>query len=298
MKTFFDHTWRVIVGTIALYIIWIVSMTLSESIIPSGLKTPDAPEALSAAMLFIVCFLHVLVLYIFVRNSRWYGIRLSLTVFFLVFIIQFFLSIIEAIWFNNSLNLPVSGQKFILLSGFLMSLAFSPLFVWISGKMKSKGEKEIPGIDWFKFLSMESGIKITILIVIVYPMLYNLAGYFIAWQFESVRLFYTESSNIEPFGAMLFENIRSGLYFFQIPRGLIWVLLALPVYYSVNGTYIRKGIIIGLLFATLMNAQHLLPNPYFPAEVSLAHFIETYISNFIWGFSIAWMLNWHPKGEE
>ena len=295
MKTFFDHTWRVIVGTIALYIIWIVSMTLSESIIPSGLKTPDAPEALSAAMLFIVCFLHVLVLYIFARNSRWHGIRLSLTVFFLVFIIQFFLSIIEAIWFNNSLNLPVSGQKFLLLSGFLMSIVFSPLFIWISGKMKSKGEKEIPGIDWFELLSMESGIKITILIVIVYPMLYNLAGYFIAWQFESVRLFYTESRDIEPFGTMLIENIRSGLYFFQIPRGLIWVLLALPVYYSIQGSYVRKGIIIGLVFATLMNAQHLLPNPYFPSEVSFAHFIETYLSNFIWGFSIAWLLNWKPK---
>src|SRR5210317_2449680 len=135
MKTFFDHSWRVIVGTITLYIIWIFSMTLSESIIPSGFKTPDAPEALSAAMLFIVCFLHVLVLYIFVRNSGWYGIKISLSLFLLVFTIQFFLSIIEAIWFNNSLNMPFSGQKFLMLSGFLMSLAFSPLFVWISGKM-------------------------------------------------------------------------------------------------------------------------------------------------------------------
>ena len=295
MKTFFDHTWRVIVATIALYIIWVFSMTITESIIPSGLKMPDAPEALSAAMLFVVCFLHVLVLYIFVRNSQWYGINLTITVFFLVYIIQFFLSIIEAIWFNNSLNMPISGQKYILLSGFFMSIAFSPLFIWISGKMKANRDKEIPGINWFELLSLESGIKIIILIVIVYPMLYNVAGYFIAWQFESVRLFYTESSELKPFGAMLLENIRSGLYFFQIPRGMIWVLLALPVYYSIEGSYILKGIIIGLLFATLMNAQHLLPNPYFPVEVSFAHFIETYLSNFIWGFSIAWLLNWRPK---
>ena len=98
--------------------------------------------------------------------------------------------------------------------------------------------------------------KSIVLIVFVYPMLYNLAGYYIAWQFESVRLFYTDTTDIKPFGAMLIENFRSGLYFFQIPRALIWVLLALPVYYSVEGNYVRKGVIIGLLFATLMNAQH------------------------------------------
>jgi hypothetical protein len=295
MKTFFNHSWRVIIATILLFFIWGISMSISESIIPSGLKMPDAPESLSAAMLLIVCFLHVLVLYIFVCNSRWRGLNLTITIFFLVFIIQFFLSIIEAIWFNNALNMPVSGQKFLLLSGFILSLTFSPLFIWISGKMKAKGDDVVPGINWFELLSLESGIKVILLIVIVYPMLYNLTGYFIAWQFESVRLFYTDSTDIEPFGAMLLENFRSGLYFFQIPRGLIWVLLALPVFYSVEGSFIKRGVIIGLLFATLMNAQHLLPNPYFPVEVSFAHFIETYISNFIWGFSIAWLLSWHPK---
>lgn len=295
MKTFFNHSWRVIAATFLLFIIWGISMSISESIIPSGLKMPDAPEAFSAAMLLVVCFLHVLVLYIFVCYTRWRGINLIITIFFLVFIIQFFLSIIEAIWFNNSLNMPASGQKFLLLSGFILALTFSPLFVWISGKMKPKGDQLVPGINWFELLSLESGIKVLVLIVFIYPMLYNLAGYFIAWQFESVRLFYTDSTGKEAFGVMLLQNFRSGLYFFQIPRGLIWVLLALPVYYSVEGSYIRKGVIIGLLFATLMNAQHLLPNPYFPAEVSFAHFIETYISNFIWGFSIAWILNWHPK---
>ena len=45
MRTFFNHTWRVIVATILLFILWGFSMSISESIIPSGLKMPDAPEA-------------------------------------------------------------------------------------------------------------------------------------------------------------------------------------------------------------------------------------------------------------
>jgi len=193
--------------------------------------------------------------------------------------------------------MPVSGQKYIILSGFMMSVIFSPIFVWISGKMKLDPSVDIPKMNWKEIASIPSLIKILILIIVVYPMIYNLAGYFIAWQFESVRLFYTESAVMEPFGNMLVANIKSGLYFFQIPRALIWVMLALPVYYSIEGSYVRKGIIIGLLFATLMNAQHLLPNPYFPKEVSFAHFIETFSSNFLWGYSIAWLWNWESKGR-
>jgi hypothetical protein len=295
MKIILDHSWRVILSSVALYITWIISMTISEGIIPSGLKTPEAAETLSAALLFAVCIFHVMVLYIMMCSSRWYGIKMILMVFFLIYIIQFFLSIIEAIWFNDSLDMPVSGHRYILLSGFIMAALFSPLFVWISGKMKPGKAITIPKINWNEIVSTKSLIKILILTVIIYPVIYNLAGYFIAWQFEAVRVFYTDSSVIEPFTTMFLTNIKSGLYFFQIPRGLIWVLLAIPVYYSIEGSYMRKGVIIGLLFATLMNAQHILPNPYFPREVSFAHFIETFLSNFVWGYSIAWLLNWQLK---
>ena len=125
-------------------------------------------------------------------------------------------------------------------------------------------------------------------------MIYNLAGYYIAWQFEAVRIYYSNSSAIYPFVKMLWTNVVDGLYTFQIIRGAIWLTLGLTVYKMINGSYIKKGIIIGLLFAFLMNSQHLIPNPYFPREVALAHFIETASSNFIWGFFIAWFIQWNP----
>lgn len=297
MRTFINHLWRVAVASIGLYIIWIMSMTFAENIIPSGLKLPEASEALLAAMLFTVCAIHALVLYIMICNTKWYGFRLMALVFFMIYIIQFFLAMVETIWFNDSLQMPVSGIKSILLSGFIMSLLYSPLIVIISGRLKSGSEKLPPSINWKESFSIPFLVKILILAAVVYPMIYNLAGYYIAWQFEAVRMYYTGSPDMEPFLSMLFMNINSGLYAFQILRGFIWILLALPLFYVIEGSFRKKGMIIGLLFATLMNAQHLLPNPYFPTEVSFAHLIETYSSNFLWGYIIAWILDWHPTGR-
>ena len=54
-----------------------------------------------------------------------------------------------------------------------------------------------------------------------------------------------------------------------------------------------SGLVLGLLFAVLMNSQLLLHNPYMSGIVRLAHAVETSSSNFIWGFIIAWMIT--PK---
>lgn len=295
MKTIINHIWRVLTASIALYIIWIISMTIAGIFVVSGLETPDAPESLMAALLFIVCLVHVIVLYLLILHAHWRGLKLIILIFLLLFTVQYFLSVIEAIWFNDSLEMPSSGHAFLLLSGFFTSLLFSPLIVWIAGGTKGRPALYVDTIDWREIFSGGFLLKMIVLAVLVYPMIYNLAGYYIAWQFDAVRLFYTDSLNIRPFYVILAENIRSGLYFFQIPRGIIWILLALVAYNAMYGGALKKGIIIGLIFATLMNAQHLLPNPYFPREVSFAHFIETFLSNFLWGLSITIVLGWHQE---
>jgi hypothetical protein len=39
----------------------------------------------------------------------------------------------------------------------------------------------------------------------------------------------------------------------------------------------------------VMNAQLLLPNPYMPEAVRMAHLMETASSNFIFGFLVGWL---------
>jgi len=89
--------------------------------------------------------------------------------------------------------------------------------------------------------------------------IYFLAGYFIAWQFADVRLFYSGTAEMDSFLSMMKVNVTSGLYFFQILRGVLWILIALPAIAVIRGSLIRKGLIIGLLFAVLSSSQLLIP---------------------------------------
>ena len=96
---------------------------------------------------------------------------------------------------------------------------------------------------------------------------------------------------LKSFWEMLGLNLANGLWVWQIARGLLWVLIAWPVLAAVRGGFPRSGVILGVLFAVLMNAQHLIPNPYMPGIIPLAHGIETASSNFIWGMAIGWLLD-------
>jgi hypothetical protein len=285
MNIFLVHSVRILLGTLLLMILWMISLQAAEFLIPSQLETSQEPGAIFFYKFMLVCLIHVILLYFTIRLSRWYGYKLIVVIFLLIFIIQYLLGMVEAVWFNDRLQMPLSGIQSIVLSGFILSLLFSPLIVWIGSGFtlrRNPDDYVIPDRLPEKLLA-----KTVLLAVLIYPALYFLAGYYIAWQFEPVRLFYTGSAEMESFGKMMWENFRSGLYFFQIMRGIIWVGVALPVYVMTRGAFWQRGILIGLLFALLMNAQHLIPNPYFPVGVTAAHFVETASSNFIWGFIIA-----------
>ncbi|HMI45168.1 MAG TPA: hypothetical protein VK491_03315, partial [Gemmatimonadaceae bacterium] len=87
---------------------------------------------------------------------------------------------------------------------------------------------------------------------------------------------------------------------FQIVRALCWVALALPVVRMLRGQWQETALSLALLFAVVMNAQLLLPNPYMPEPVRMAHLVETASSNFIFGWLVAWLLTHRqelPSGE-
>jgi hypothetical protein len=71
---------------------------------------------------------------------------------------------------------------------------------------------------------------------------------------------------------------------------MMWALLAAPVIRMTKGRWWEAGLATALLFAVVMNAQLLLPNPYMPEAVRVAHLVETATSNFIFGWVVVWLL--------
>jgi hypothetical protein len=115
----------------------------------------------------------------------------------------------------------------------------------------------------------------------IYMVLYFVFGSLVPWQFEKVRQFYQSSvtsiSNIE-------------LAFIQIVRGAMWVLLCLPILINLKGGKKEKLFIVTLMMALLPTILLLMPNPFMPFPIRMAHFIEIFLSNGILGACIVWLM--------
>lgn len=272
--------------SILMAIFWIVGLMIGNALFPSSITEMSAdPDSSGGLILLLICALNTFVVLYFIYNSQCKSWKMVGIIFLITFGLQYFMSQVETLWFNESLNFPVKGILAIVSGGAIMNLLFSVTATWFTGNFRLIKESTVERTK----VELISMVKYFLLLsIIVWPVIYFLAGYFIAWQFADVRLFYSGTAEMDSFMSMMKENFASGLYFFQILRGILWILIALPAVAVIRGSLIRKGVIIGLLFAVLSGSQLLIPNPFMPYMVRIGHLIETTPSNFLWGFIIAW----------
>ena len=279
--------------SIIMFLLWMITMGTVTSLLISG--TGSSSEASAGVLLGMaaVCLINTAVIMYVIFRSRWQGIKLVVFVALVHYIVQFFMGGVEAIFFQSNLKIPLKLVYAQLASGAVFAFFFSLIAVFILGRMKlAKDASEEPN----QRLIMPKGefiLKFLILSVIVYPLLYFLFGYFVAWQFPAVREFYSGSTVLIPFFPFIKTQFGTNttLVFWQMARGAVWVLVALPVIRMMKGKAREAAVTLGLIFALVMNSQHIPPNPYLPGIVRLAHFIETSSSNFLWGMLIVWLLH-------
>lgn len=270
---------------------WIVGLMTGNAIFPSNImETSEASGNSSDLLLLFTCFINTAAVLLFIYNSRVRGFKLTAALFLIIFSIQFFMSQIETLWFNDSLKMPVNTIWMLVSGGAIMSMLFAMSATWLTGNFKQTNAETayLP-----KRPVKPPLVQVALLAVVIWPAVYFLAGYFIAWQFPDIRQYYSGSSEMESLFVMMKGNVASGLYFFQILRGVLWVLIAILVITTTSGSWLRKGLIIGLLLSFLGCSQLLLPNPIMPETVRLGHLLETSTSNFIWGFILSWFLATH-----
>jgi hypothetical protein len=284
MKTAALLVGRVIVLTIVLFI----CISLAAGVVgqPPGSSAPE-PSGSAALALVIVCVLDTIVLTHFILRSRWTGWRLAATVFLVFYGVSTFMAQIESAVFIT--RLPAGMLPRLFLMGALFAAPFSALAVLILGKRKAtdldvreNSRLVMPRNEWVWKLAV---------IAVVYVILYFTFGYFIAWKNPALREYY---GGIDPGGFLtqMGTVVRDTPWLipFQILRAMFWTLLALPVVRSLTGPWQETALSIGFLFAVLMSALLLLPNPYMPESVRMSHLVETASSNFIFGMFVGWLL--------
>ncbi len=246
----------------------------------------QAEQARGGLLLLLVCFLNTLVLSYLILRSRWHGVKLMATIFIVFYGVMTVMSQIESAVFITKLPSGVLPKLFMM--GVLIAGPFSILTVLILGKRKAAPSDEqtqrlsMPAREWAWKLGA---------LVLAYVILYFTFGYFIAWQNPAVREYYGGADAGGFFAQMadILSN-QTWLVLLQMLRGLMWIALALPVIRMLKGARWETALAMGLLFAVVMNAQILLPNPYMPETVRMTHLLETATSNFIFGGLLGWLL--------
>jgi hypothetical protein len=225
-----------------------------------------------------VCLLQTAVMSYPIIQSKWSGLKLIIASFLLFFGVATFLTQIETIVFLSLLKnvVPVEEIQKFFIQGFAIALLFSVSAVIIYGKVKDSGKMEgrLGYILNVNFLARFLGIGT------IYLLVYILFGMFVAM----------------PIGGEVFEEYYSGLQLpawilpFQIVRGLIWASLAFLILAMMECSWREKALAVALVFSVLPSSFLLLPNPYIPEQIRIAHFVEILSSNFIFGLIAAWLL--------
>lgn len=278
---------------LAVTILYFVCFAFVSGALLSTATEQPAPAEASATLLplLLVSLINAAVWTYVTLRSRWSGWKLVMTVFLVSYGVSTVMSQIETAYFVTRLPPGVLSRLF--LAGMLTSVVFAPLAVLFLGKFKSQPNEKFADSR----LNMPVGVWIAklSLIVIVYLLLYFTFGYFIAWQNAAVRVYYggTDAGSFIDHITNLLRT-EPFLFLLQAGRALLWTVIAVPVIKMTKGKWWEAGLAVALLFGVFMNSLLLLPNPLMPAEVRMAHLVETATSNFLFGWIIVLILRAVP----
>ena len=287
MKTLkFFLLWMVM--TVVMVVTWSVGSWVGNTITQTLPPPVEDPASVGLSVL-LVCLLNSLLWSIFFWSTRAFvGLHKSIAILLYLFGTQFFLMQMETFFFSASLAISPGQVISILLAGFVMVTATGALGLGLTRKLapmqtKISFKPEIRG--WRGMIA-----PMLLMSALVYPLLYETFGYYIAWQNEHLRFFYSHSTELTSYLSQWPGFFSEGIYFFQVLRGFIWVAISIPVVLLLGQNKFFSYILVGLLSA-LPAIQLFIPNPYMPADIAMTHFVETFSSNFLWGLLIVYVTN-------
>jgi len=254
-----------------------------------ALTTQEASQA-GAALVYVSLATALVLSYLIVR-SPWRGWRLIGAVALAQFGVETLMPQMETLYFNSALQLGTAELVGLVAGGALRALVFAPLAVLILGKGRALGQPKtrepatpVPG--WAVRVAALSALWVVV---------YFVFGYFVAWQWEETRLYYTGASTIKPFFnhfGDLFLKEDPLIVPFQLLRGAMWSALAALIVSAIRATRWESSLAVASTFAVLLALPlGLFPNPYMPPAVARSHFVETASSMLLYGGIAGWAMH-------
>ena len=287
IKTFF----KLLLATVLFTILFIVVNALLP--FSQGFKELGSSGDPIVLLFFLIssawtCF----TIYFVIKNTEYSGKYLFLNLLFVLFFVQYFMTQIETLFFGYAFTVLTKLDIILLMLVGLFPLlgviALLVKFFQNKNVIHEKGKINIKGIL----------IKLGI-IGIIYFCIYMIFGYFVAWQFEELRLFYTGSSVKLSFFGQMANNLKTNpvIIPFQIIRGILFGIAIIPIKLMINKN--KKVFIISVCLIYLCTAIVLIiPNALFPDKVRIAHLIEMSSSMLLFGIIVGEILCENIKSKK
>jgi hypothetical protein len=259
-------------------IIYTILFLVASALLPYSqrfreLNSSEHPMAL--LFMFVsgawICF----TVYFIVKHANCSGKKLFINVVCIIFFINSFMTQIETWFFGHAFSLTQPDIILIMLSGLFPLAGTAALLVKFFQNEKTVCEKP-------KMIMKDLFIRLGI-VGMIYLCVYMLFGYFVAWQFEDLRLFYSGSTEKLSFWSQMANNIRTTpiIIPFQIIRGILFAIFILPLRDMMNT---KKTFIVSVCLVYLCTAiQLVIPNVLFPDMVRIAHLFEMTSSMLLFG---------------
>ncbi|GHU70592.1 hypothetical protein FACS189450_05270 [Spirochaetia bacterium] len=280
---------KTIIKLILCTVIYAIVFVMANALMPYSQDFKElGASGNSADLLFMlinaawVCF----TIYFIIHHTKYNGKKLFFNLLFIMFFVQAFMTQMETLFFTGAF--PVLTKLDI---GLIMAANLIPLSAVILLLIKFFQNKNA-AIETEKHNINRVMAKLGI-IGIIYLFVYMIFGYFVAWQFEELRIFYSNSAEKLGFFEHLLSNLQANpvIYPFQILRGILFGVFVLPLINMVNKN--KRVFITSVCLVYLCTAVMLIiPNALFPDIVRIGHLIEMTGSMFLFGIitgNILWI---------
>jgi hypothetical protein len=270
-----------------------LSLILAGALLPLPKAITDAtpPSGIVSlpTALLLISAVNATILVWAARRSSFKGVSMWLQLLVLCFGATTFMTQIETGYFLSAF--PLLQGNFIvyllILRGFVSALIFTLIVTLLVGGF---GRRPRPPRGFA--VHVDHAVRMGAWLAAVYFVLYELFGYYVAWQSQQVRLFYGGPAQLNSAVSQYALTLMTRPEFpvFQYFRGVLWLLCLIPLFKGFSGRRLELVILSFLALAYLPTIQLMFPNPLMPARVALAHFWETSISTGIFGGLCAWFV--------
>jgi hypothetical protein len=248
----------------------------------SGSLVENASQIMGITLL--VFFLQTIALSYPILQSNLRSLHLVILVALVYFGITVFLVQIETLVFMNYFMDIISPDMILHLfvQGAITAVIFAPIAVFVLRGWKNSSGIGLQSVR-LGMSKMQGLMKVSVLAV-VFVIFYVLFGIFIAWQNPAMSDYY---------GDLIARMAAVGgwMLLLQAGRGVVFIVLAVPVIQTSKGRTWEKAIMTGLLFCILTASNLLIPTTIMPDTIRMSHFYEVAIPGFIFGLLVGWLMN-------